>query len=371
MRTQIFINKIAACQGMTIFNDMLGAGESIFRDEEALDPGFVPKILPFRELQQRQIASAMKPLFADRNGRNVFVFGAPGVGKTAALRWILRDLEDTTDTIVPLYINCWQKNTTYKIFLTLCELLDYKFIQNKNTDELFDSIKRIANKKSVVFVFDEVDKVEDVDFLYAILNDIEKKCVVLITNFKDWLAKIEDRVRSRLLPELLEFKTYSKDETKEILKQRVGFAFVPGVWAQDAFELIASRAGDLGDVRAGLLLLRQAGLAAEEKSSRRITIEHAKTALQKIEIVESSHSPDLEEDEKLVLNLVKELSGQKIGDIFKIYEEKGGSGTYKTFQRRIEKLEKAGMVMASKTFGGKEGNTTIVTFGQSALSKFS
>jgi len=355
---------------MSLFNEMLGAGESVFKDEDALDTEFLPKLLPYRELQQKQIASAIRPLFSDRNGRNLFVFGSPGIGKTAAARWVLRDLEETTDEVLQLFVNCWQKNSTYKIMLELCNLLDYKFTQNKNTDELFTVIKNIVNKKTAVFVFDEIDKVEDLDFLYAILNDIEKKTVVMLTNYKDWMASIEDRIRSRLLPEMLEFKPYTKEETKEILKQRIGFAFVPGVWAQDAFELAASRAGELHDVRAGLFLLRQAGLAAEEAGQKRIALAHAQTALEKLRSYENEKSPDLECDEKLVLELVKTHSGKKIGELFDLYAKNGGTGMYKTFQRRIEKLEKGGMISITKTFGGKDGNTTIIKYEQPKLTEF-
>ncbi|MBI4016294.1 MAG: AAA family ATPase [Candidatus Aenigmarchaeota archaeon] len=355
---------------MSLFNEMLGAGESLFKQEDALDPEYLPKLLPYRELQQKQIASAIKPLFSDRNGRNLFVFGSPGIGKTAAARWVLRDLEETTDEVLQLFINCWQKNSTYKIMLEICSLLDYKFTQNKNTDELFNVIKNMVNKKSAVFVFDEIDKVEDLDFLYAILNDIEKKTVVLITNYKNWIASLEDRIKSRLLPETLEFKSYTKEETKEILKQRIGFAFVPGVWAQDAFELVASRAGEIHDVRAGLFLLRQAGLAAEEAGQKRIALSHAQKSIEKLSTYETEKTPDLESDEKLVLELVKSNSGKKIGELFELYTKQGGTGTYKTFQRRIEKLEKGGMITSSRTFGGKEGNTTVITYQQPKLTEF-
>lgn len=355
---------------MTLFKDMLGSGESIFKNEDALNPEFLPKLLPYREHQQHQIASAIKPLFADRNGRNIFVSGLPGIGKTAATCWVLRDLEETSDEVIPLFINCWQKNSTYKIMLELCSLLDYKFTQNKNTDELFTVIKNVVNKKTAVFVFDEIDKVEDFDFLYAILNDIEKKCVILITNYAAWLTSIENRIRSRLLPELLEFKPYTKEETKEILKQRIGYAFVPGVWAQDAFECIANRAGELHDLRAGLFLLRQAGIATETAGQKRITIEHANIALQTLKDWDQKTPAYLEDDTKLVFELIKEHSGKKIGELFSIYQEKGGIGTYKTFQRRIEKLEKENFITTNKTFGGKEGNTTIVTYKQPTLTEY-
>ena len=54
----------------------------------------------------------------------------------------------------------------------------------------FTSIQDAVNNASegdTVFVFDEVDKLEDLDFLYTILEEIYKKTVLLITNYKEWI----------------------------------------------------------------------------------------------------------------------------------------------------------------------------------------
>jgi len=346
---------------MSFFGDMLGAGESLFKNEDALNPDFIPKVLPYRGMQQAQIAGAIKHLLQGRNGRNMFIYGAPGIGKTAATKWVFRDLEDNTDDVYVVYINCWQKNSTYKVFVEACNQLGYKFTQNKNTEELFKVIQNIVNKKAAVFAFDEIDKAEDFDFLYSILGDIYKRSVLLITNYKEWITNLEDRIKSRLLPEMLEFKPYTETETKEILKQRSEYAFVPKVWDGKAFDLVTEKAGALKDIRTGLYLLREAGLSAEEASSKKITVEHAEKAVGKLDDFSIKKSTDLEEDTRLALSIVKENSGSKIGDLYKLYKEKGGAGTYKTFQRKVAKLDKAGLVSTVKTDGGKEGNTTLVS----------
>ncbi|MEM4263798.1 MAG: AAA family ATPase [Candidatus Woesearchaeota archaeon] len=346
---------------MGLFEGMLGEGESLFKNEDALDTEFVPKLLPYRENQQRHIATCIKPLLQDRNGRNLFIYGAPGVGKTAAMRWVFRDLEDTTEEVIPIYINCWQKNTTYKIAIEICEQLGYRFTQNKNTEELFKVIQGLLNKNSVVLAFDEIDKAEDYDFLYTILNDVYKKSVFLITNYKEWLDQLEDRIKSRLLPETIEFAQYNRTETAEILKQRISYAFVPGVWDSKAFEMIADKTTELKDIRAGLYLLKEAGRIAEENSSKKILPEHAEKAISKISDFKIKNSAELEDDTRLVLSVVKENSGQKIGDLYNIYKEKNGMGSYKTFQRRIEKLSEGKFITTDKICG-KEGNTTIVSY---------
>ena len=346
---------------MNLFDGILGDEESLFKNEDALDTEFVPKILPFREEQQREIILSIKPLMQDRNGKNLFICGAPGIGKTAAAKWIFRDLEYNTDDVIPIYINCWQKNTTYKIFVEICHILDYKFTQNKNTEELFKIIQNMANRKPIVFAFDEIDKVEDFDFLYSILNDIYKKSIFLITNYKEWLDKLEDRIKSRLLPEIIEFKSYDEKETSEILKQRTSYAFLPGVLEEQAFSLVSRTSHQRGDIRAGLYLLREAGRIAESMSSKKITEAHAQKAIYKIEDFKIKKSTDLDEDTRLVLSVIKENSEKKIGDLFELYKQKGGLGAYKTFQRRIEKLSEAQFITANKVTG-KEGNTTIISY---------
>ena len=139
---------------MSLFKDMLRSGETIFRDTIALDYDYQPKLLKYRENEQRRFATAIKPLLENRNGRNVFVYGAPGIGKTTACKHVLRELEEETDEVATIYINCWKENTTYKIFYKLCEDLGYQFIQNKKPTALFVLIKTKLNKKSAVFITD-------------------------------------------------------------------------------------------------------------------------------------------------------------------------------------------------------------------------
>ena len=133
---------------------MLRADESLIRDDVPLSFDFQPKIIRYREQEQRQFANAIKPLLQERNGRNLFVYGAPGVGKTVACKHVLRELEEQVEDIVPVYINCWKNNTAYKMVLDLCQQLNITFITNQKTSELFSRAVQILNKqkdrKSVV-----------------------------------------------------------------------------------------------------------------------------------------------------------------------------------------------------------------------------
>ncbi|HII71699.1 TPA: AAA family ATPase [Candidatus Woesearchaeota archaeon] len=347
---------------MSLFNDALKSGESLFLNEFALDYNFVPKLLPYREGEQRHLATCIMPLLQNRNGRNLLIHGAPGIGKTAAMRWVFRDLENETDDVIPIYVNCWQKNTSYKIVLEICETLGYRLTHNKRTEELLDVVKEFANKKPLVFAFDEIDKVDDYGFLYTLLEDIFKKSIFLITNHKDWLLDMDQRIKSRLTPEMVEFKKYNLNEIKGILKERAQYALVPGTLEQGALDIIAEKTHMMEDIRTGIYLLREAALIAESKSSKKITEEHAKAAMEKLEEFSAKKKEDMEDEMKMMLEIVKKNSGQKIGDLFKTYQAEGGNLVYKSFQRKMRKLADGKFVTIQTIKGGSEGTTSIITY---------
>lgn len=347
---------------MSLFDDMLKNNESLFMDPVVLDYDYLPKILPFRETEQRHVANCMKPLFQGRNGKNILIHGAPGIGKTAAIKHVLRELEEKADDIIPIYINTWQKNTTFKIIIEICEQMNYKFTHNKKSEELFSILEKDFNKKAVVFVFDEIDKVEDLDFLYMILEQVYRKTIILITNYKEWFVTLDERIKSRLMLEMLEFKKYNSQEIKGILEQRSKYAFVPNVWDESAFALAIKKTTEIGDVRTGLYLLRESGNNAEDRASKKIEVKDVELAISKIADIKVKDTEELKEDEKAILNLIKDNSGKKIGELFEVYKEKGGDGVYKTFQRKIDFLSKNKFISTEKQLGGSDGSTTIIKY---------
>jgi len=346
---------------MGLYDDLLTGGESIFKNEYALDYTFLPKTVPYRESQQKYLASCIKPLFMEHNGRNVLVHGPPGVGKTAALKHLLKELDESdefSDKLYPIYINCWHKNTTYKVVLELCDAVGYAFVQNKNTEDLFKIVSQIINKKSAILVFDEIDKAEDTDFLYIISEMIYKKTIFLVTNYKSWLLELDDRIRSRLMLEQVEFPEYNEAEIEGILKERISYAFNEDCVDDDALKAISKKAAEFKDLRIGLFLLRESGVIAEEYGCNRITLEHVGKAIVKIDQFTIKNTDELDDESKTILKIVKDYSGQKIGELFKAYEKIGGKSSYKTFQRKITKLEEGRFISLERTHAG--GNTTIV-----------
>ena len=349
---------------MSLFKDMLQSGESLFRDTIVLSYDFQPKILKYRENEQMRFAVAIRPLLQERSGRNLFVYGAPGIGKTTACKHVIRELEESGEEVIPLYINCWKENTTFKIFTKICEDLGYKFLGQKKTTDLFNMIKGRLNKGgiSVVFIFDEIDKLDDFDYLYTILEDIYRKSIFLITNHKESYDELDERIKSRLGVEFLYFKPYSHEEIKGILEERKKYAFVPGVWEEQAFNQLVEKTAKVGDLRVGLYMMKEAGNLAEDKSVKKINENQVNEAIHKVNEFQIKEKEGMDEELINILDLIKNNSQGRIGDLFNIYEKNSGKLSYKSFKRKIDKL-KEGRFISTKQDKTGGGVTTLISYG--------
>ncbi len=347
---------------MGLFKDVLKDSESIFLNPISLDYDYQPKLVPYRENHQNYMASSIKPLFQNRNGKNLFIFGQPGIGKTVSTRHVLRELEEYEDSIYLIYINCWKFDTSFRVVNEICDQINYKFTHNKRTDELMKVIESYFNKKSSVIVLDEVDKLKDFDALYSILEGIHRKTMFLITNGKDWLINLDQRLRSRLNAEDLEFKPYNKEETFGILNQRLDFAFVPGSFDKDAFNLIAEKCYEIGDIRTGLFLLKESGELAEQESSKKVTIDHSNSVIDKLKNFKIRNANELEEEEIEIFNIIKENSGRKIKEIYDIYKNNGGDKAYSTFHRKINDLKANKLIETEENSLGEGGKSYTVKY---------
>jgi len=304
---------------MDFFKNHLKDEESLFLNPIALDYDYQPKIIPHREKQQFFLASCIKPLFNNRNGKNIFIYGSPGIGKTVSTKHVLKEIEEESSEIIPIYINCWKKNTAYKIALEICNLLDYKFIHNKTTDELFEIIFKILNKKSTVICLDECDKLTETDLIYNFLESLYRKTIIIIMNEKSWLDKLDSRLRSRLIPELIEFNPYTYEQTLNILKQRISYAFIENTLNENLLKEIAKKTFELKDIRIGLFLLRESALLA---TSEFILEENVLKAIEKLK--DFTLPIKLDQEESLLLNLIKQNQGKTTGEIFQSFRELTG-----------------------------------------------
>jgi cell division control protein 6 len=193
----------------------------------------------------------------------------------------------------------------------------------------------------------------------------------MITNEAGWHSGLDQRIKSRLMAGMVEFKYYTAKETKDILKYRRDYAFVDGVWDEKAFDRVVKKTVKIEDIRSGLYIMREAGNNAENRSSKKIEIKDVNDAIKKLDDFNIKSIDSLEPELKLVLKVVKANEKCKIGELYDKYKEEGGEKTYKTFQRSIKKLSDNKFISTETIKGGSGGSTTMVDYSKNkTLSDF-
>jgi Fe2+ or Zn2+ uptake regulation protein len=116
--------------------------------------------------------------------------------------------------------------------------------------------------------------------------------------------------------------------------------------------------------------MRESGSVAEQHASRNVLLEHAEKSVSKLSEFFAKDSEELADSEKKILELIKQSPNKKIGELYKQLQESGSNISYKSFQRKIEKLEKGKFISADKTGGGKQGNTKIINIKDKQLTDY-
>jgi len=253
----------------------LGSEETIFSNIDSLSPDFVPKLLPYRENEQKEIANALEPLLKDRSGRNLFIYGKAGIGKTHAVKRVLEDLSEFG--LPSIFINCWVHSESNAIIEAIAKQLGII------AEPSIERIKNRLGSSAIVFAFDEIDQAKGLNFLYAILEEINMAGIILISNKPEFIATLDERIRSRLQPQIIEFRNYKPEEIKGILKERRKYAFYEETWSEEAIKLLEEKTIEKADIRFGLILMRNAGLNAEQDASRIVLKKHVEQALEKLQ----------------------------------------------------------------------------------------
>jgi len=363
--TQKFLKPFTTQKTMGSF-DFLGSEQTIFSNPDALDPDFIPKLLPHRENEQQFVATAIKPLFHGRTGISLIVSGPSGIGKTVSVKRVVMDLEEheEADNISKISVNCWKANTTYKVLSEIATQLGLRFIQNLKTNELINKvIDRLKQYDGVVIVLDEIDKADDTDFLYHILENIKKRTIILLTNEPNINAQLDYRIISRLTPETLEFKEYTHSETFDILKERLKYAFYQDTWSSDAFEELSRVASGYKDIRVGITMLKITGELAEQDSSKKVTLAHVREAVKRISTLKpSAANKTFKDEEKRVLEICEKNSGKTTGELYKKYSNAGGKKSEKTFKRTLDSLKRKGVIKLKPTGEGFQGRSSIIEY---------
>ena len=259
--------------------------ESLFQDMGVFEFDFVPGQFDFRETQEQELAFQIQPALRGGRPLNTICRGLPGTGKTTSIRKLFTEIEEHTNKIVPVLINCQLDNTKFAIFSQIYRsLLGHKAPSSGTSfKQVFDAVcTHLVEEGSVLLVClddanylmyeNEINKV-----LYTLLRAHESYpgtkigVITVISDMSvDLMKTVDIRVVSVFQPTDIYFPPYDEDEIKEILRQRVRQGFYPGVISEEMLSLITEQTMKGGDLRVGIDLLKRAGLNAEKDARRSI-----------------------------------------------------------------------------------------------------
>jgi len=369
-----------------LFSSFL-ASESIFKNKEVLRHSYIPDVLPHREEQINEIASILVSALRGETPSNIFIYGKTGTGKTAATRYVGKELhragKEKEQPTHFIYINCEVVDTQYRILQNIANHFIREWTERIPftgwpTDEVYAKLREMMEKARgvVVIVLDEVDKLKGDEVLYNLsrLNtDLEhaKASVIGISNDLKFTEFLDPRVKSSMGEENMIFPPYNADQLKVILEQRAEMALKENTLDESVVPLCSAYAAqEHGDARRALDLFRVAAEIADRDGLKRITERHVRRALHKIELDRVTEVVrTLPTQSKLVL--ISIIVGERIqdditplttGEVYSIYKELASTVSIDHLtQRRItdlvSELDMLGIVTARVISKGRYGRT--------------
>ncbi|WP_224448099.1 ORC1-type DNA replication protein [Haloprofundus salilacus] len=340
---------------------MLSWDETVFRDEHVFEIDYVPETFHHRESQLQSLQYALRPAVRGARPLNTMVRGPPGTGKTTAVQKLFGELRGQTD-VRTVRVNCQVDSTRYAVFSRLFEsIFEYEPPSSGiSFKKLFGQITdRLVEEDDVLVVtLDDVNYLfyenEASDTLYSLLRAHEAHSgarigVIIISSdlSLDIMDELDTRVQSVFRPEEVYFPVYDIDEIVDILRERVRLGFHDGVIGDPELDRVAELTAESGDLRVGIDLLRRAGLNAEMRASRTVTLDDVEQAYDKSKYVHLSRSlRGLSDSERALVEVLAEHNGEQAGEVFEAFHADTGLG-YTRYSEIINKLDQLGVIEAS------------------------
>lgn len=337
---------------------MLSWDETVFRDEHVFEIDYVPETFNHRETQLQSLKYALRPAVRGSRPLNTTVRGPPGTGKTTAVQKLYGEL-GAQSGVRTVRVNCQVDSTRYAVFSRIFEhIFEYEPPSSGiSFKKLFGQITdRLVEEDEVLAVaLDDVNYLfyenEASDTLYSLLRAHETHSgarigVIIVSSdlSLDVIDELDGRVQSVFRPEEVYFPVYGVDEIVDILRGRAKRGFHDGVVGDPELDRVAELTAESGDLRVGIDLLRRAGLHAEMRASRTVTLEDVEAAYDKSKYVHLSRClRGLSDSERALVRVIAEYDGEQAGAVYEGFHDETGLG-YTRYSEIVTKLEQLGII---------------------------
>jgi len=264
---------------------------SIFKEggEKTLNQAFIPEELKYREDDIRRLSQNFRPLFLTENrgiegfSTNIALTGPAGVGKTVTARYTVDHLRTMADRYhIKLYTdykNCWTTRTKTSILRSFLRdqfgVASRGFSDEESTDIL---IRRLNSEQAyLVLILDEVSVLPQKDIRGFIHLPEEfgaehRISLIMISRPTEWKVTLSSMVSQRIA-DVIQFHTYSLEETKRILDYRAHLAFKTTALSEDILDMVAEIGDQTKNLRHGIEILYRAGRVADQQRFDELTPE--------------------------------------------------------------------------------------------------
>ena len=364
----------------------------IFANREVLSPHYMPEVLPFRDKQINDIVKSLTPSLKGERGRNIFVYGKTGTGKTSCIKHVINEVKNLPVVKARIsYVNCRIYNSRYRVLSKIAgDHLPFYAKRGYGVVEIYEKIINWIEEDSkiLIVVLDEIDIVKDLDDLVYTLTrangDLRAGGITIVgvSNKLSFKESLDPRSLSTLYENELVFPPYNSKELAAILEARVEKGFKPGVMKLETVRLAAAIAAkESGDARLALKILSKAGELAEEHGASIITDKEVEEAQDDAEQeIAYEVISTLPEHQKLVLYAIALLSLQgsrykKLiegddtlifsGEVYNKYTKltdtlHKDSKSSRWYRKYISDLEMQGLIVTYESGKGVRGHTKLI-----------
>ncbi len=372
--------------------DELLKESAIFARRDCLSPHFIPDSLLFRDEQIANIVKALTPSLRGERGRNLFIYGKTGTGKTSCVRYVIEEVKKLPTVRSKIsYLNCRIYSSRYRVLSKIMN--DHLPTYSKRGYGLVDIYEKLISwieedGKVLMVVLDEIDLVKDLDDLVYTLtranSDIKNGSITIvgISNKISMKEELDPRSLSTLYENELVFPPYNSRELLAILEQRASLGLKDGVYDRAALGLAAAIAAkDSGDARLALKILSGAAEIAENEHREKITTAEVEKASKSAE-EELAYEliSTLPEHQRLVMYAIATLTIQggryrKLaegtetylfsGEVYDKYSAIANSmakqpKSSRWYRKYISDLEMQGLIATYESGRGIRGHTKLI-----------
>ena len=260
--------------------------QTLIRDTGVFELQYTPETIHYRDQELKQLAGAVSPALRGASPTNTNLRGPPGTGKTTCVHRIFSELEETTQSVVPVFVNCNSANTTCRVFAVIFERLFGHQPPNSGVHPhlLIDPIaKELIKRKAVLIVcLDDAHYLRHNDQFDVIVRSLLRMYenypgvkTGVLTTISDHtfppLMILDPAVISVWQPEEIPFTCYQREQVRTILHDRIRMGLYPGVVPHVILDRITDLTKEEGDLRVGIDLLKHAVLNAERDARTVVT----------------------------------------------------------------------------------------------------